>query len=150
MWSRKTWSHVYLRYVSETTGQSIVAESSQGESHKVTLDNWLVRNKRIIEIEIEIEREDFKNILTLINSSLQTKYSKKNILGILFYDLGFKKFAKRFSDGKKGLICSEEVAYVLLILGLKFDRPIDFVRPDQIIKKLEESRLGTIIWDKRN
>lgn len=43
---------------------------------------------------------------------------------------------KLFSDGKASTICSESAAFTLKLLGIQFNRPSDFVRPDHVIKKL--------------
>jgi len=140
---KQDYSHIYLEYFDPFVEQALIIEASHGEQHKITKENWLKKNRVIKEIRIGLDVNELKNILYYVNSTLQTKYSFKNIIGMPFYDLYektkiflFFKIALFFSDNKNGLICSEVAARVGKLLNISFERPLDYIRPDHIIKKL--------------
>lgn len=144
----KPYNHIYSRFKDPFTLQDIVSESSHGEAHKILIDKWYARGNKIVdEYEIECSEEIFRAILIRINQILQASYSEKNIIGVLIYDLGkylsstlIKNIAiKLFSDGESATICSESATFTLTFFGIQFKRPRDFVRPDHVIKKLEEA-----------
>jgi hypothetical protein len=139
------YSHVAIGYFDSTTSQEMLAESSNGEFHKITRENWLKKNKVVYEYEIEIDEDIYYTIMRHINNHLQLDYSFLNIAGIPFYDLYeltgirlFYKIACLFKDGTGAVICSESVAFTLAILGIQFKRPFDFLRPDHIFTAVLE------------
>lgn len=145
LYTREPFSHVYVEYLDEITGQEMMAESSHGEFHKITKENWLGKNTIINEFDIDISDDSFYLIMRHINNHLQVDYSVTNIFGIPFYDLYeltnwkiFLKIAKLFTDGASRLICSESVSFILIMLGIEFNRPSDFLRPDHIYEALLE------------
>ena len=143
----KPYSHVYIRYQDPFTKQEIVSESSHGEAHKMTLSKWYLSNRIVEEYEIEVSEEVFRAILTNINNRLQASYSELNIIGMPFYDMAaycnspffMRLFTKLFADGVDSTICSESAAFTLSLLGIQFNRPNDFVRPDHVINALEKA-----------
>lgn len=145
-YTRQLFSHIYTRYKDPFTFQDMISESSHGEAHKMTIGKWYLANRIVEEYEIEVSEEVFRAILIRINQRLQSHYSFRNIAGVLVYDLGEKiKFSwlkslaiKFFSDGEEGTICSESASFTLRLLGIQFNRPMDFVRPDHVIKKLRQ------------
>lgn len=131
------YSHAAIGYFDSVTSQDMVAQSSDGEFHKITRENWLKKNKVIHEYEVTISEDTYYILMRHINNHLQLDYSYKNLVGILFYDLFektgvkiFERLARFFSDGARAVICSESVAFALAILGVEFKRPFDFIRPD--------------------
>lgn len=142
-------SHAAIGYTDSVTGQDMLAESSNGEFHKITRANWHHKNKIIYEIEVEISDGEYYVLMRHINNHLQLDYSILNIIGVPFYDAYrftglsiFKKIASFFSDGAQAVICSESVAFALAILGVKFDRPFDFLRPDHIYDAVLKYKAG--------
>jgi len=143
----KPYSHTYIRYVDPFTKQVMISESSKGEAHKMELSRWYLSNRIVEEYEIEVSEELFRAILTNINTRLQTSYSELNILGVPFYDLGeylnspfiMGLTTKIFADGIDSTICSESASFTLKLLGIQFNRPNDFIRPDHVVKALEKA-----------
>jgi len=143
---KKSYNHIYTRYEDPFTKQAIISESSHGEAHKMLIDKWYARGNRIVEeYEIDCTEMRFRGILSKINDRLQAPYSGLNIIGVLIYDLGeklninfIKNLANLFKDGAYSTICSESAAFTLRLFGVQFNRPLDFVRPDHIITKLEQ------------
>jgi len=140
-YSGKPFSHVYIAYIDAVTSQDMIAESSNGEFHKMTRENWNKKNKAVEEFEIELNQDVYYTVMHHINNHLQTDYSILNIFGVPFYDLYeltglriFKGIAKWFTDGKAAIICSESVGFTLALLGVQFNRPFDFLRPDHIYR----------------
>lgn len=147
IWYGKSGSHIYTSFEDEVTDQGMIFESSHGEAHRITFDNWIKDNKRREEYEFTVSDEIYRAMMVRTNNLLQTKYSIKNIFGIPLYDLGEftgLNFLKTlavffFSDGKSGVICSEVATFLLQIFGIVFNRPNDFVRPDHVAAKLRSS-----------
>jgi hypothetical protein len=138
-YTRAKYSHAAIGYFDSVTSQEMLAQSSDGEFHKITRDNWLKKNKIIEEYEVWVDEGHYYVLMRHINNHLQLDYSVLNILGIPFYDAYavtglsiFKKIAGFFTDGSGAVICSESVAFALAILGVQFKRPFDFLRPDHI------------------
>ena len=148
-YSRKSYSHTYIRYQDNFTKQYLISESSKGEAHKIGLSKWYLSNTILEEYEIEVSEEILRAILTRINNRLQASYSERNIVGIPFYDLaeylgsGFLMglITKLFADGIDSTICSESTAFTLGLLGIKFNRPNDFLRPDHVIETLKKAAI---------
>ena len=137
-YSKKDYSHVCIQFQEPFTKQVLIAESSKGEHHKITYDNWRILNKEVLIFEIDLSEELFRAVLIHTNNTLQVKYSIKNIIGVLFYDMGLHKLANLFSDGNEGVICSESTSFVLKLLGVQFKKPYDFIRPDEVIDRMLE------------
>lgn len=143
------YSHAAIGYLDTITGQDMLAESSDGDFHKITRGNWLHKNKIIFEVEVEINEGEYYVLMRHINNHLQLDYSILNIIGVPFYDLYeatgiklFRKIANFFTDGSTAVICSESVAFALAILGVKFNRPFDFLRPDHIYEAVLKYKAG--------
>ena len=139
------YNHIYTRYEDPFTGQAIISESSHGEAHKMLISKWYLKNRIVEEYEIDCTEMRFKGVLSKINERLQASYSELNIVGVLIYDLGeklnsnlIKNLANLFKDGASATICSESAAFTLRLFGVQFNRPLDFVRPDHVITKLEQ------------
>jgi hypothetical protein len=137
----QAYSHAYIGYFDSVTSQEMIAESSHGEFHKITRENWLKKNNVIEEYEIALSSDLYYVIMRHINNNLQIDYSILNIFGVPFYDLYektglkiFKVIAKWFIDGQAAIICSEAAGFTLALLGVQFTRPFDFLRPDHIQK----------------
>jgi hypothetical protein len=112
----------------------------------MTLENWAKENKIRELYEFTVEEELYRAIMVRTNNLLQTKYSIKNLFGIPLWDFyevtGFPPLrwaAELFSDGQSGVICSEVATFITQIFGIVFNRPNDFVKPDQIIYKLRSA-----------
>lgn len=137
-YTKRDYSHVCIQYQDPFTKQVLIAESSRGEHHKITYDNWRIKNKEEMIFEVDVSEELFRVILIHTNNTLQTKYSIKGIIGIILYDIGLHSIANLFSDGKEGVICSESTSFVLKLLGVQFKKPYDFIRTDEVIDKMLE------------
>lgn len=136
-YTRTNFSHAAVGYYDTDTAQAMIAESSDGEFHKITREQWAKKNKVIYEYEVKVGEDLYYAIMRNINNHLQLDYSALNIFGIPFYDLYeatklkiFYKIACYFKDGTGAVICSESVAFTLAMIGVQFNRPYDFIRPD--------------------
>jgi hypothetical protein len=139
------YSHVAMGYFDSVTSQEMLAESSNGEFHKITRQNWLAKNRVIHEVEYWLSEDQYYVIMRHVNNHLQLDYSFKNIVGIPLYDLYektgvklFKRLACLFHDKAAAVICSESVGFILAILGVQFTRPLDFLRPTDIYRAVEK------------
>lgn len=146
-YSKKNYNHIYVRYYDSFTQDNLVAESSNGEHHKMTYENWIIENKTIIEYEITVSIDIMILMVRHINKLLQTPYGYINAIGVPIYDYYEKtktlwvrkmleKLYKKFRDGENSVICSESASFLLMLVGIEFNRPYDFIRPDHVIDKL--------------
>jgi len=149
LYTGKPYGHIYIRYADHFTGQAMISESSHGEAHKMALSKWYLNNRIVEEYEIDVSEEMARVIFTNINNRLQTTYGELNAFGVPFYDLAEylgSNFLMRlttyiFADGIDSTICSESAAFTLRLLGIQFNRPNDFVRPDHVIGALAKAAL---------
>jgi hypothetical protein len=150
-YSSKPYGHIYTRYEEPFTKKMLIAESSHGEHHYMLIDKWYSRGNRIeCEYAIDCSEEVFRAILIRNLQLLQASYSVKNILGALIYDLHealkwkwLVRLAYKFVDGDKSTMCSESASFTLAMLGVKFNRPLDFVKPNNVIEALEHLAVTT-------
>lgn len=148
-YTKRNFSHIYVRYQDPFTKDILVAESSHGEHHKILFDKWKIDNKIIHEFEVTVEHDIFVIMVRHINKLLQTPYGILNVIGTPIYDFYaqckvyklrklLEKIYKIFMDGATSVICSESASFLLMLIGVDFNRPYDFIRPDHVVDKLNE------------
>lgn len=131
----KKYSHTSIHYTDETTGQSMVSESSRGESHEVLYSRWIQWNKIVMMWNLEIDKTQFIEFKRVSNTLKQVPYqSFLGLVGLLIYRISFGKI-KLFQDGLKSVFCSESDVEKLKVLGVMFLKDRDFIMPDDIVDK---------------
>ena len=134
---RKPYSHSSTRHVDEITNQVIVHESSHGEAHEITLENWIKSNKALKKYSITVTDEQFVEYRKICNSTKQIPYSRFfGMLGVLVHILSFGKLAW-FEDGLRTVFCSEVDVFKLSAIGIIFIKDHNFVTPRDIEERLD-------------
>lgn len=112
----RPYSHVFIRYTSQSTGMEIVAQASHGCINLMNYDRFLTVNTLVKEYSFEISEDEFKFMLNYIESNLGTTYSKVQIVL-----LGIKKLLGievNIHNKDAAFICSEFIARILEVVGV--------------------------------
>jgi len=132
---KTNYSHTALMFRDAITGEFLISESSHGYNHISTFEHWSEHNETMRAYTIKVSPEDYVKIMQRINYMLKIKYSIYNIFGIFFSKVFGIEF-RILLDGKRGLICSEAVGFLLEVLGVKFSKRLDLVTPKDVDNKL--------------
>ena len=132
-WQHKPYSHVYIKFESQNIITSIY-HAAGGTVHFMSEDNFLKKNKVLVEYEIPIDRATRLKMINRCMSLSSVKYDYLNLLKILFHDISERWGANvpKTHDGP-GYVCSELVAEFLdEDLGIKIDKPRHLIKPSDI------------------
>jgi hypothetical protein len=138
-WQGKDYSHVYIRFESESIISSVY-HAAHGTVHFLSYDNFLKKNKVVVEYELEVPRELRIKMINRCMSLSNVKYDYLNLIKILIHDICERWGADspKTHDGP-GYVCSELVAEFLSEdLGIKIDKPRHLIKPSDI----EEGLMG--------
>lgn len=138
MWTGKKYSHVYLRFESNKV-PSTVYHAANGMVHFITLENFLKKNKTIVEYKIEID--DVKRIEFLINCMKLSgeKYGYIELIKIFTSDIIHQLSGKNIQfNNSRGYICSELVGVMLTkLFNIKYKKPTYLLKPQDIEEALK-------------
>jgi len=133
LWQDKPYSHVYIKFVSQNIINSIY-HAAGGTVHFMSEDNFLAKNKVLVEYEIEVDRPTRIKMINRCMSLASVKYDYWNLLKILYHDIAERWGTEipKTHDGP-GYVCSELVAEFLEYdLGIKIDKPRHLIKPSDI------------------
>jgi hypothetical protein len=133
------YSHVYIRY-EDSQGRDIVFHAAHGTVHQILHSNFIIENNPIFEYETEISEESYQKLKDFYYEKAGLPYSIKELMFIPIHDLAwnFNYYLKGEDD--PGYICSGLAGTVLdQICGIKFEKPYNILRPDDIEKALQKS-----------
>lgn len=146
------YSHVYLQWDSEFAESTITYHAAGHSVHFLGLELFKKSVKPVYIFEIDITREQYKDLLHYCFEKSGTDYGVKQIFGITIVKLMClfgKKIKNPFSDGDKSQVCSELIGHVLKdILSKDLDLDLDIAGPKAIYEfmcKLEEKAGATKI-----
>ena len=134
-WIGTNYSHVYARWHLNAQNTDIVYQASHGMVHFCSLDRFTRENVVVKEFTLELTDEQFKKFSKKCIELAGEKYSFLELFQVIISDMSCGKI--QFGD-QAGYICSELMCELLEELGIKFDKPKYLVRPDDIVKALEE------------
>lgn len=138
-WIKKKYSHVYIRYT-DNQGRDLVFHAANGNVHQMTFDNFTFSNKVVSENSISIDESRYQKFRDIFYSVSGLLYSTTGLLTIPIYDILWKFGYTLKSENDTGYICSELVGYTLSeILDIKWEKPYNLLRPDDIEK-------GLVLW----
>lgn len=130
----RPYSHVYIKYIDELTGDAMVFQASHGDVNVVPESRFLEKNIIVEEYEMEVSEEVYLRIRKKMNSLLGLQYSFIQILNITVQKIFKSKDIKLVVNGDKQFICSElgfvllEEAYPKVIADQDSVTPSDFNR----------------------
>lgn len=133
-WLETNYSHVYAQWTLRTQERDIVYHAAHGMVHYSSYYNFLKHAIPVKEFRLELTDEQFKKFSRKCVDLAGEKYSKLELLQILLSDISKGKI---YFEDQPGYICSELMCELLEDLGYKFDKPKYLIRPDDIIKVLE-------------
>jgi len=134
------YSHVYLQWKSEFADSTLTYHAAGNSVHFLGFDKFNKTVQPIHTFELDITREQYRELLHYCFEHAGTDYGIKQIFGIAYVKfmgcIG-KKVNNPFSDGEKSQVCSELVGNVLsdiLDNDLKLD--LDIAGPRDIYEYL--------------
>ena len=106
------YSHVYLKRYSSYYNKWLVYQANNDGIYFITEKTFLSQGNKIIkEYELEVTKEEEKEMISHAMDMLGTPYGKLQILGMFYtrvvYSLFKKKVKNPLSDGKQTQVCSE-------------------------------------------
>ena len=135
LYLRKPYSHVYLKFYSDSLDRWIVYESMGSGVRFVGLAMWEKTAKSLKEVTLDISEEDYRKLLTFCVDNSGKPYDYLQNIGIFISNLlNLKKNILKARSYYTN--CSEEIAIVLQKLGKTFDKDLDLVTPKDIEETL--------------
>lgn len=119
-----TFSHAYLRYHDDVTGEDIVFQASGRLVNMIDYARFCEVEKICAEFKIPVEDKKKIEIISWCEKKLGIPYAVASIIGfgpVLIARLFKKKIKNPFGDGESKLFCSEAVCYVLEDLQISPD-----------------------------
>jgi hypothetical protein len=110
---KRPYSHVYIKYVDELTGDAMIFQASHGDVNLISESKFLQDNMILEEYEMNVSEEIYLRIRKKMNSLLGLKYSILQILNIMVQKIFKSKDIKLVVNGDKQFICSE-LGFVIL------------------------------------
>lgn len=132
-WDKTPYSHVYFQFESKVYSLDLVYQASSTMLNFMCKDVFLGFNAVVHEIPLEVTEEQYVLIMGNCMRSAGLQYSVLQILGMVLADI-FHLKTNPFPDPVK-YVCSEWVAEQLEQLGYTFNKPLDLVRPKDILAK---------------
>ena len=134
-WMGTKFSHVYARWELKTQQRNIIYQASHGMVHFQSFDNFVKANTIVKEFTITLTDEQFKKFSIKCIDLAGESYSQLELLQIFICNISNGKIQ---AEDQPGYICSELICELLEDLGIKFDKPKFLMRPDDIIRSLEQ------------
>jgi hypothetical protein len=136
LWSNASYSHSYIRYQDDQK-RDIIFNASHGSVHPQLYVNFLSDNIMVDEFEIEFTDQEYQNMRDFYYNKMGELYAYKDLAIIFIYDC-LKKIGIKFNSVNiPGYICSSLIATMLSeVKGVKFDKPNNLCRPDDIFSYL--------------
>lgn len=135
-WAGKPYSHVYFKYT-DAQGRNLIFHAAHGTVHQILVPNFEETNRVILEIPLIFSEKQYQELRDIFYEKCGKLYSTKQIMLMPVHDLLAKIGIRLKTSDDSGYICSELVGYTLSkIKGIKFDKPFNYLRPDDIEKAL--------------
>lgn len=139
-WAYKTeYSHVFVKFKSESLGRDIVYESVGVEVRFVGTTQWGLHAKVLKEYQITVTDEQYTKIMQFCIDNAGVSYGIWQSAGVYLAKL-LKLKRNIFSRGTDHEICSEIVARILQIADIPIEKNVDIVAP----KDIEDALLTNI------
>lgn len=109
----REYSHVYIKYIDELTGDKLVFQASHGMVNVVSEEIFLQESIIVEEYEMSVSLETYLKIRKKMNKLLGLVYGFGQLFNILLQKIFKSKDIKLIENGDKQFICSE-LGYVIL------------------------------------
>lgn len=134
-WDDTEYSHVYFKFHSVTYDVQMIYQASSTMLNYMSEDVFLLHNKVIEEINIDVSDEEYLELMKDCMESAGKEYGLMLVLGIFIADI-LNLTGNPFPDKNK-FVCSGWIARRLEKLGYKFNKKINIVKPIDINKVLK-------------
>lgn len=138
-WTHRPYSHVFVAWKSDKFSRVLVYHAAHGMVHFVSSVRLQESNNVVLLFELEVSEEQYVALVTKCIDLAEIDYSELELLQIVIKDccdsLGFQC---KMIENRRGYICSELLAELLMDLGAKFERPAFLLRPDHIEQGLAQ------------
>jgi hypothetical protein len=138
-WDGVNYSHVYFQFEPNKYGIPMIYQSSETMLNYMSQEIFLKNNEVRKEFSVLVTEEQYDNLEKTCLISAGLPYGVMQIIGIVIADI-FKLKQNPFPSKTK-YICSEWVAVELEKLGYNFNKKRDLVKPKDIYKVLNESKI---------
>lgn len=140
---RTPYSHVYIRFYSESLERWLVYHASHTDIHFNNIETFNNENKVLEEYRVLTNSQKRKEALQLCVDRVGRPYGRLQLVGMGIVRLIHSWFDVRlknpFSDGEKTQVCSELVGHVLNKLGFSISiSDLEFEGPRYIHKYITE------------
>jgi uncharacterized protein YycO len=126
------YSHVYVRFHSDSLQRDLVYQASELSVHFVGWDRFREKAKVVKEYPIQVSAEAKTKTLQFAIDNAGKPYGWPELFGFVWICLN-RKFGRKVNnplgDKAKSFVCSELVAAVLIELGYKIVEDLDTVSP---------------------
>lgn len=141
LFQRTKYSHVFIKFHSASTGRDLVYEAVGGGLRFVGQKVWSDHAESVDEFEIEISDSAYTTIMAYCIDNAGTPYAHMQNIGIALANL----FHLRKNPWKSGMNCSELLANILALDGVKITKPLDLITPKDIHSILSKNfdKLGS-------
>jgi len=135
-WDNCDYSHVYFQFESIKYEVDIIYQSSLTMLNYMSKEVFLLHNHIVHEFEVSVTDEQYFILMKNCMKSAGLPYGVAQIIGIFIADT-INLNHNPFPDPNK-YVCSEWVAEQLELIGYKFDKPLELVKPVDIYKVLKK------------
>lgn len=131
------YSHVAIRWYSDTYKRYMVYHAAHGTVHFVS-DDLFVQNNVIVHTDmIELSNEQFNKVISKCIDLAGLPYGYSELINILYGDINHRITGTWIQSGDgKGYICSELLAVILDMLNIKICKPKHLINPKDIYEVL--------------
>lgn len=135
IWMRTDYSHVYLKFYSQSLGRTLIYEAVGSGVRFIGQPAWEGHAKEMHSYDIEISDEAYFVLMGFCVDNAGIEYGFLQNLGVVISDL--LKLEKNIF--REGANCSEIVGKVLIMEGFAIDKSIDLVIPRDIKELLDNN-----------
>ena len=128
------YSHVYLKFRSESLDRNLVYESVFGGVRFVGEKIWKEKAKTTAEFKLDVSDASYTSILQYCVDHAGMPYAGMQNLGLVIANL----LNLDENPFKSGINCSEAIANILILNGKSIDKCLDLVTPKDIFDILDK------------
>lgn len=132
-------SHAYIALRVEP-GINVIYEANTLGLHFKSYRHFKIDNTIIKEYPLQIDNEQYNDLLSFLFNDSGKPYSVYQLIGILVYRIGkvFGKTWKITRDGTTQQVCSEVIAGILHVIDPSFVVDFDYATPKDLYQYLEK------------
>jgi len=131
-WMKTPYSHVYLKFRSESLGRILIYEAVGSGVRFIGRKIWEDHAEEVASFDIEITQENYTTLIQYCVDNAGLEYGALQNIGVVFCNL----FKIKSNPFKKGKNCSEAISDILKLEGYKFEKESNLIVPKDIFNLL--------------